>query len=478
MAWLTRCVRSNGFSGLGVVAGEGHAFPMSRLLDNHVREKKFAACSAWLRRTAHLPTMTDAAAPAPMSADEAKAAALKQVEFYFADANLPFDKFLFTLTRKDPDGWVPIETLASFKRMKPIRAVLSTEQIAEALRASEELLEVDAEGARVRRKTPLVPVTDAHERSIYAKGFPDEYEGLQIDLESFFAEYGKVNGVRMRREVEKPRKFKNSVFVEFADAAVKQKVLDEAKTVEPHEDGGHGIKYRGMPLDVMSKPAYVAMKIKEKGIDPSSNKPGKGQRKFNAFREMEKQRGSEETSAAPAEPLTFEYNGQTLTAQPDGSIDPAAVTFPESSVLRFTNAATGGSWKDLKDTLTTLHPTSFVEFPGDTTEGVVGFRESVTDDKLREIEAKGITVGGSPVQWERVGEDKARNFYVDRAKFRAQFLLDRREAERNAPRRGGGRGGRGGGRGGHRGGSHAETREKRKGDEPPVVEAKRTKTDE
>ena len=96
MAWLTRCVRSNGFSGLGVVAGEGHAFPMSRLLDNHVREKKFAACSAWLRRTAHLPTMTDAAAPAPMSADEAKAAALKQVEFYFADANLPFDKFLFT----------------------------------------------------------------------------------------------------------------------------------------------------------------------------------------------------------------------------------------------------------------------------------------------------------------------------------------------------------------------------------------------
>ena len=164
-----------------------------------------------------------------MSADEAKAAALKQVEFYFADANLPFDKFLFTLTRKDPDGWVPIETLASFKRMKPIRAVLSTEQIAEALRASEELLEVDAEGARVRRKTPLVPVTDAHERSIYAKGFPDEYEGLQIDLESFFAEYGKVNGVRMRREVEKPRKFKNSVFVEFADAAVKQKVLDRPR---------------------------------------------------------------------------------------------------------------------------------------------------------------------------------------------------------------------------------------------------------
>lgn len=57
-----------------------------------------------------------------MSRDEAQAQALKQVEFYFADANLPFDKFLFTLTRKDPEGWVPIETLASFKRMRPIKA--------------------------------------------------------------------------------------------------------------------------------------------------------------------------------------------------------------------------------------------------------------------------------------------------------------------------------------------------------------------
>ena len=71
-----------------------------------------------------------AATRAPMSVDEAKSAVLKQVEFYFADANLPFDKFLFTLTRKDPEGWVPIDTIASFKRMKPMREVLSSQDIA------------------------------------------------------------------------------------------------------------------------------------------------------------------------------------------------------------------------------------------------------------------------------------------------------------------------------------------------------------
>ena len=196
---------------------------------------------------------------APLSPEEAKAATLKQIEFYFADANLPFDKFLFTLTRKDPEGWVPIETLASFKRMRPMREVLNTQEMAEALRKSEALLEVDAEGLRVRRKAELKPVTDAHTRSIYAKGFPDEYEGLQEELEAFFAQFGKINGVRMRRENEKPRKFKNSVFVEFADAAEKDALLAKAKAVEPVEDGGHGVQYKDAQLQVMSKPAYLSL---------------------------------------------------------------------------------------------------------------------------------------------------------------------------------------------------------------------------
>lgn len=420
---------------------------------------------------------------APLSPEEAKAATLKQIEFYFADANLPFDKFLFTLTRKDPEGWVPIETLASFKRMRPMREVLNTQEMAEALRKSESLLEVDAEGLRVRRKAELKPVTDAHTRSIYAKGFPDEYEGLQEELEAFFAQFGKINGVRMRRENEKPRRFKNSVFVEFADATEKDALLEKAKAVEPVEDGGSGVQYKDMKLQIMSKPAYVEMKMKEKGIDPNDNKPSKGGRKFNAFREMERERhgASDEPKSTRSDPLEFEYNGQLLCTKPDGTVDAEKVTFPAQSVLRFTNAAQGGSWKDLKDTLTTLHPTSFVDFPADAVEGVVGFRESVSDDKLREIQDKGITVGGSAVSWERVNEDKARDFYVERANFRASFLLDRREADRHAPRRGHrshARGGSRGGRGGRPAPAPPSSDKRKHADEPPQVGAKRSKTDE
>ena len=92
----------------------------------------------------------------PKTSDAAEI--LKQVEFYFSDANLPRDKFLWTLTVSDPQkkGWVPISQIASFKRMQrfqPLEAIVS------ALRQSKELLEVNEEGTAVRRKIPLVKPT-------------------------------------------------------------------------------------------------------------------------------------------------------------------------------------------------------------------------------------------------------------------------------------------------------------------------------
>lgn len=40
------------------------------------------------------------------------------VQFYFSDSNLIKDKFLKTLISEDEDGWVPIEKLATFKRVQ------------------------------------------------------------------------------------------------------------------------------------------------------------------------------------------------------------------------------------------------------------------------------------------------------------------------------------------------------------------------
>jgi len=192
---------------------------------------------------------------------------LAQVEFYFSDSNLPNDKFLWGLTQEN-DGWVPIATIASFKRMRRFQPV---DAIPEALKQSENLLQVNEDGTKVRRKTPLVRQVGsaAFDRSIYIKGFAEETTTMQIDLENFFKELGTVNQIRMRRDDDK--KFKGSIFVEFGDVETAKKVL--AMEEKP--------KWNDCELVYMSKKAYVDMKAAEYG-----GKFPERKKKFNAFKEM------------------------------------------------------------------------------------------------------------------------------------------------------------------------------------------------
>jgi len=180
------------------------------------------------------------------------------VEFYLSNSNLPFDKFLFGLwatAHHDPAaviaktpapegspkdshsahnsfhlGWLPLDKLASFKRMQPYleappAGLGSVDAIADVVQQSS-LVEVHKFGAEgetgagwyVRRKSPLTKPADAMERSVYAKGFPatdkdgetdeerekvraDELE-LQKKLEAWARDLdvGKILSLRMRRE--------------------------------------------------------------------------------------------------------------------------------------------------------------------------------------------------------------------------------------------------------------------------------------
>lgn len=89
------------------------------------------------------------------------------VEFYFNDSNLPYDKFLWT-TQGLPtgQGWVSIALVSSFKRMRD-HLHRGIPWIAEALRKSDGLLEVDEKSEKVRRVKELKPPTDAFGRSAY-----------------------------------------------------------------------------------------------------------------------------------------------------------------------------------------------------------------------------------------------------------------------------------------------------------------------
>ena len=94
------------------------------------------------------------------------------VEFYFSDSNLPYDKFMWTLHTANEEHWVPIATVASFKRMKPYQSH-GVPWVAAALREYSTDLEVDEKGENCRRSAEVKDSKpeDQMDRSIYAVSY-------------------------------------------------------------------------------------------------------------------------------------------------------------------------------------------------------------------------------------------------------------------------------------------------------------------
>lgn len=147
---------------------------------------------------------------------------IKQVEYYFSDANLARDKFLTAETKKD-DGWVPLEVLLKFKRLLALSE--SADVIVDALlQSANDLLQISKDRLKVRRN-PARPLPEQNEktrqetiaRTAYVKGFPLDTQ--MSDLIKFFDKFTNITNVIMRRYQDKPTKeygFKGSVFVSFA----------------------------------------------------------------------------------------------------------------------------------------------------------------------------------------------------------------------------------------------------------------------
>lgn len=84
---------------------------------------------------AEVPAEVPAAAPAPEPAAAKKPAsvggltpamlerAVKQVEFYFSDSNLPRDKFMLEHVRANAEGFVDVALIATFARMREVLKV-------------------------------------------------------------------------------------------------------------------------------------------------------------------------------------------------------------------------------------------------------------------------------------------------------------------------------------------------------------------
>lgn len=190
-----------------------------------------------------------------------EAAIIRQVEYYFGDANLTKDKFLKNQIAKD-DGWVPLDVLLTFKRLKALSE--DKKVIVDAISKSDTgLVEVSEDQEKLRRH-PERPLPEMNEevrkeiytRTVYVKGFAPQ-DGTKMDeLVEFFQPYEKVVNIVMRRYFDKPSKkflFKGSVFVTFATVEQCGKFLE------------HKLSYKGKNLICkMQNDYYEAKQVEEK----------------------------------------------------------------------------------------------------------------------------------------------------------------------------------------------------------------------
>uniref|UniRef100_A0A2H8TVI8 La n=1 Tax=Melanaphis sacchari TaxID=742174 RepID=A0A2H8TVI8_9HEMI len=154
---------------------------------------------------------------------------VKQLEFYFGDTNLPYDKFLQARIKLD-NGWVPIRVLLTFKMLKSITR--SSDVIALAVKnVADSIVEVDETDKKIRRKPKIVaPVPkrslykEIVERTIYCSGFP---RTATMDEILEFAETFGDNVIMKTTPLRfKSKAFKGSLYFTFISKKEAEKFLD------------------------------------------------------------------------------------------------------------------------------------------------------------------------------------------------------------------------------------------------------------
>ncbi|PPR02286.1 hypothetical protein CVT24_011624 [Panaeolus cyanescens] len=394
-------------------------------------------------------TATDAKSN-PVADEEQMKKAMRQIEFYFADTNLPYDKFMWTLYTKDPEHWVPLSVVSSFKRMKDY-AANGIEWVANAVRKSD-FLEVSEDGTKVRRTTEPQEPKNQFERSIYAKGFGEEDATLQARLEDFFSQYGAIASVRMRRDDQK--KFKGSVFVEFCDF----------DTVETFLKSEPKPSWNGEELVIMTKEDYCEMKIKEKGLtgkNANHRRELMTAKKFDAFREMAKAKSGGEKKEEVKKDVFLDFLGHKLLIKEDedgnGTIDENDVPYVKGATLKFTGCAGDVTWSEIKDPIKAKFDgkAPYIKYARGENSGLVGFYKALSEEEIQYVKDTIKTINKNEVIWTLPSEEEEKQFEIERAQAAARTALQfggkdsgRGRSGRGSARGRGGRGGRGGGRGG------------------------------
>jgi RNA binding motif/RNA recognition motif. (a.k.a. RRM, RBD, or RNP domain) len=130
----------------------------------------------------------------------------------------------------------------------------AVELMAAALQDSDEL-ELSSDHLSVRRTKPLPSEDDSDDRTVYVKG-PFASTMTLEDLQKYFAPYGIVNRIHMRKLPNREKTFKGSVFVEF-------KSKDSVNQIITSSESGSVLYDEKAVQKVERKHEYVERKRKD-----------------------------------------------------------------------------------------------------------------------------------------------------------------------------------------------------------------------
>ncbi|GJD06371.1 Lupus La protein [Galdieria sulphuraria] len=245
-----------------------------------------------------------------------------QVEFYFSDANLPRDKFLRSKTGESGDGYVYLDIIASFKRLRSLTTDMSI--IREALKNSN-LVELNEDGTKLRRKSALPCSISNKRKTIYVKGFPQQKEPELESVVELFAPYGVVCSVRFRRYPD-TKKFKGSAFIEFETEEAAQRAAEEEFLKDKS----------GSELAILSKDEYFKRKKQEQ---PSKANHSTEESKADSSENENKTSQPEESSFQQGLILGLENIGESVTRE---EIKQVFSSFGEISWVDFSRGQSTG----------------------------------------------------------------------------------------------------------------------------------------
>ncbi|XP_023518764.1 la-related protein 6A isoform X1 [Cucurbita pepo subsp. pepo] len=134
----------------------------------------------------------DHAVRAAVLSEDLKQRIIKQVEYYFSNENLPTDKYMLGLIKKNKEGFVPVAIIAAFKRMKKLTQDHSF--IAAALRESSVLV-VSPNGKKVKRLHPIpLPETrDPKLFTILVENLPEDHS--EENIQRIFGAAGRIRSI-------------------------------------------------------------------------------------------------------------------------------------------------------------------------------------------------------------------------------------------------------------------------------------------